>query len=169
MPRDLSVDDVLAGKPPPGTLLKRGVTKRCPRCGERDIYRTYFRMRERCPSCGYLFEREPGFFVGAYLINFAIIEGILFVLLMGFIAWKDQNPDAGVVIPIGMGLLLGFVGPVVFYPYSRTIWSAFDLLMTPLEVDEIVAAADAVAVTERDDVGDQPPSASDGPEDPTDR
>jgi uncharacterized protein (DUF983 family) len=145
MARDLRIDDVLAGKPTPGTLLKRGVLKRCPRCGERDIYRTYFRMRERCPACGYLFEREPGFFVGAYLINFAIIEGVLFVLLMGFIAWKDQNPDAGVLIPIGIGVVLGVVGPVVFYPYSRTIWSAFDLLMTPLEVDEIVAAADAVA------------------------
>lgn len=165
MPRDLRVDDVLAGKPSPGTLLKRGVTKRCPRCGERDIYRTYFRMRERCPSCGYLFEREPGFFVGAYLINFAIIEGILFVLLMGFIAWKDQNPDAGVVIPIGLGLLLGIVGPVVFYPYSRTIWSAFDLLMTPLEVDEIVAAADAVADQDAADDEATAPIAE-APEDP---
>jgi hypothetical protein len=48
-------------------------------------------------------------------------------------------------VPIIVGLVIGFVGPVVFYPFSRTIWSAFDLLMTPLEVDEIVAAADAVA------------------------
>lgn len=145
MGRDLRVDDVMTGKPSPGTLLKRGVLKRCPRCGEREIYRTYFRMRDRCPACGYRFEREPGFFVGAYLINFAIIEGILFVLLMAFIAWKDQNPDVGVVVPIAIGVALGVVGPVVFYPYSRTIWSAFDLLMTPLEVEEIVAAAEAVA------------------------
>jgi uncharacterized protein (DUF983 family) len=154
MPRDLGVDDVLAGKPSAGALLKRGVLKRCPRCGEPDIYVTYFRMRERCPGCGYRFEREPGFFVGAYLINFAIIEGALFVLLMAFIAWKDQNPEAGVVVPLAVGLTFGLVGPVIFYPYSRTIWSAFDLLMTPLEVHEIVAAADAVGTPPSERAGE---------------
>ena len=139
------VDDVLRPKPEWPTLLWRGLVKHCPRCGGGHIYRTWFQMVERCPTCGYLFEREPGFFVGAYLINFAIVEGFLFILLMGFIAWKDQNPDAGMPLAIVIGLFIGLVGPVIFYPYSRTIWSALDLLMTPLEVGEIVAAADAVS------------------------
>ena len=62
--------------------------------------------------------------VGAYLINFAIVEGFLFIMLMGFIAWKDQNPDAGMTWAIVIGLFIGLIGPVLFYPYSRTIWSA---------------------------------------------
>lgn len=102
-------------------------------------------MKERCPRCGYLFEREPGFFIGSYFINFAIVEGFLFVMLMGFVAWKDQHPDAGMTAAIVIGLSIGLIGPFVFYPFSRTIWSALDLLMTPLELDEIVAAADAVS------------------------
>jgi uncharacterized protein (DUF983 family) len=126
-------------------LLKRGLFKRCPRCGGKGIFHGWFHMHDRCPTCGYLFEREPGFFVGAYLINFAIAEGFLFILVMGYVAWKDQNPDAGVVVPVVIGLVIGIVGPIVTYPYSRTIWSAFDLLMTPMEMDEIVAAAEAVS------------------------
>lgn len=148
MRHEVRVEDVLQGKPTPGTLMKRGLLKKCPRCGGGHIYDTWFHMKERCPRCGYLFEREPGFFVGAYLINFAIVEGFLFVLIMAFVVWKDQNPTSGVTIPIVIGLIIGFGGPVLFYPYSRTIWSAFDLLMTPLEVEEIVAAADAVAAPE---------------------
>lgn len=142
------VDDVLRGKPSPGTLLKRGLAKRCPRCGGGGIYETWFRMRERCPSCGYLFEREPGFFIGAYFINFAIAEGFLFVVAMAFVWWKSANAEAGVLWPAVVGVLIGIVAPIVFYPYSRTIWSAFDLMMIPLEVAEIVAAADAVRAGE---------------------
>jgi uncharacterized protein (DUF983 family) len=153
MGRPIDVDDVLQGKPTPGVLLRRGFLKQCPRCGGRRIYDSWFRMKERCPTCGYLFEREPGFFVGAYLINFAIVEGFLFVMLMGFVAWKDQNPDAGMKAAVVIGLFIGLIGPVIFYPYSRTIWSALDLMMTPLEMDEIVAAADAVEDDDAD-IGD---------------
>lgn len=134
---------MLRGKPAWGTLLRRGVTKRCPRCGSGHLYRGWFHMKERCPGCGMLFEREPGFFVGAYLINFAIAEGLLFVLVMGFVFWKDQHPEAGVLVPVTVAVFLGVVAPIVFYPFSRTIWSALDVGMTPLELHEIVAAADA--------------------------
>lgn len=154
MRQPVGVEDVLQGKPTPGTLMRRGFTKRCPRCGGKGIFTSWFRQRERCPTCGYLFEREPGFFVGAYLINFAIVEGFLFVLMMAFVVWKDQNPEGSVVPAVAVGVAIGVVGPVLFYPYSRTIWSALDLLMTPLEVAEIVAAADAVAD------GDAPADAS---------
>src|SRR5690606_8923938 len=85
MTRELAVDDVVQGAPTWGTLLRRGLTKKCPRCGGGRLYDGWFRMKERCPTCGLLFEREPGFFVGAYLINFAIVEGLLFVLIMGFV------------------------------------------------------------------------------------
>src|SRR5262245_39647911 len=113
MARPLEVDDVLRPKPTPGQLLRRGFCKHCPRCGGGPLYRGWFRMKERCPSCGYRFEREDGFFVGAYLINFAIVEGFLFVMLMFFVAWKDQHPDAGMRPAIIIGLCIGLLGPLV--------------------------------------------------------
>lgn len=162
MARPLDVEDVLRPKPEWPTLLWRGLVKHCPRCGGGHLYRGWFHMEERCPTCGYLFEREPGFFVGAYFINFGIVEGFLFLMLMVFIGWKDQNPDAGMALPIVLGLLIGLLGPLVFYPYSRTIWSALDLLMTPMEMDEIVAAVDAVTVPDDAEGGVDP----DGPPPP---
>ena len=128
-----------------GTLLARGFTKRCPRCGERKIYRTYFRMEDRCPRCGIRFEREPGFFVGAYLINFAIVIVLLFVVCMGYVAMKAVDHEASVLPVIVVGLPMALLAPVVFYPYSRTIWSAFDIGMTPLSDEERTAAAAALA------------------------
>ena len=163
MARDIGVDDVIHGKPEWGTLLRRGLTKKCPRCGAGHVYDGWFRMKERCPGCGLLFEREPGFFVGAYFINFAIAEGLLFVLVMGFVFWKDQHPEAGVAGPVVVAIVLGIGAPVLFYPFSRTIWSAVDIGMTPLELTEIVAAADAVSPLDEggDEGGDRTEGAAD--------
>ena len=154
MAREISVDDVVNGRPEWGTLLRRGLTKRCPRCGGGNLYVGWFRMKERCPTCGVLFEREPGFFVGAYFINFAVTEGLLFVLVMGFVFWKDQHPEAGVAVPLTIAVLIGLFAPVIFYPFSRTVWSALDIAMTPLELDEIVDAADAADPGHAGDSGD---------------
>jgi uncharacterized protein (DUF983 family) len=144
-------------------VLRRGLGKRCPRCGAGGIYDSWFRMKDRCPACGYKFEREPGFFVGAYLINFAIAEGLLFVLVMAFVFWKNSRPDAGVAVPIVIAVVVAIAAPLLFYPFSRTIWSAIDLVMTPLELGEIVEAADAV---DGDDPGGSADPDGPGPERP---
>lgn len=124
-----------------GTLLLRGLTKRCPRCGGRHLYDGWFRMKDRCPTCGILFEREPGFFVGAYLVNFAIAIVLLFVECMAFVAWKATHAEAGVTVPVVVGVAIAIVAPVFFYPYSRTLWSALDVGGTPIEPHEAEAAA----------------------------
>jgi hypothetical protein len=41
------------------------------------------------------------------------------------------------------GVLIGLLAPVVFYPFSRTVWSAIDLGMTPLEPEELREAEEA--------------------------
>jgi uncharacterized protein (DUF983 family) len=133
-----------------GRLLWRGATKRCPRCGAGHLYEGWFRMVDRCGRCGLKFEREPGFFVGAYLINFAIVIVLLFAVCMGYVAMKAIDASAPVLPVVLAGLVLAVVAPVLFYPFSRTLWSAIDIGMTPLTPDEIDEAAAAV---ERGDIG----------------
>src|SRR5206468_2765022 len=58
----------------PLRMLWRGVTKRCPRCGSGHLFSRWFDLAPDCPRCGYRFEREEGFFLGAYVINLAISE-----------------------------------------------------------------------------------------------
>lgn len=105
-------------------------------------------MKERCPSCGLKFEREPGFFIGAYTINLAISIVALFLLCMGFLAFKLANRSAGYGWFLVAGLVIAGAAPLLCYPFSRTIWSAIDLGMTPLEPTEEAEAATAAAVSQ---------------------
>ena len=135
--------------------MLRGVLKKCGRCGAGHLFDGWFDQKERCPGCGLKFEREPGFFVGAYLINFAIVIIMLFVLCMGFVAMKAIDADASVAPIVIAGLVIAVGAPVAFYPFSRTIWSAFDVGMTPLEPAE---AADAEGALRASTVADPPGS-----------
>jgi hypothetical protein len=107
------------------------------------------------------FEREPGFFVGAYLINFAITEGLLFLAVMGYVLVAANDGNRGLTVPLVVGLSVAVLAPVLFYPYARTIWSAIDLAMRPLELDEIVAASEWL--DQRRSAGDSPRDGPTGP------
>jgi hypothetical protein len=113
-------------------MLARGLLKRCPLCGTGRLFTGWFRMKERCPGCGYLFEREEGFFLGAYVINLALAQGMVILLaIVPLIVRLADDPDAG-ILPFVVGGALGAVlGPMVFYPWSKTIWTAFDLMLRP--------------------------------------
>ena len=118
--------------PTPGRMLRRGLTKRCPVCGSGHLFDGWFRMKERCPRCDYKFEREEGFFLGAYTINLAIAEGLLLLLaIVPLIVLLDTNPDVSIWPIVVIGLVAAIVAPLVFYPFSRTIWSAIDLVLRP--------------------------------------
>jgi uncharacterized protein (DUF983 family) len=117
-------------------MLWRGVRRRCARCGERDVFRSWFNLRVRCPRCGLRFEREEGFFLGAYVINFGVGEGLVGVLLMVFLFVKVNSESVPLKPWLVAGVALGVVVPILFFPYSRTIWAALDLAMNPEREDD---------------------------------
>lgn len=41
------------------TLLRRGVSRRCPVCARGRIFRSLLRLRRTCAGCGWILEREP--------------------------------------------------------------------------------------------------------------
>jgi uncharacterized protein (DUF983 family) len=110
-------------------MLLRGAARRCPRCGERGVFAGRFKLKQRCPRCRLLFEREEGFWLGAYVINFGVGEGMVFVLLMAFLFAKLNNPDLALAPWLITGGALGILLPIVFFKNSRTIWAAIDLAM----------------------------------------
>ena len=101
-------------------------------------------MIERCPRCDYPFAREEGFFLGAFVINFVVTEAALGIVMAVFIGL-----EAGGGTPLGpiivAAVLVTVVVPLVFYPFSKTIWAAIDLAMHPdlhgVRATEGVAAA----------------------------
>lgn len=101
-------------------------------CGGGHLFDGWFRMKERCPRCDYRFEREEGFFLGAYTVNLVIAEGLLLALaVVPLIVVLASGPPVSVWPFLGVGLAAAIVAPVVFYPFSRTIWSAIDLALRP--------------------------------------
>jgi uncharacterized protein (DUF983 family) len=115
---------------PTAVLLLRALRRACPRCGSRHVFSHWFRMAERCPRCDYLFAREDGFFLGAFVINFAVTEGALGIVLGVMIALEAGGGVAiGLIVAAAIAVTL--VVPIVFYPFSKTVWTAIDLFMHP--------------------------------------
>ncbi len=123
-------------------MVARGIARRCPRCGSGDLFASWFKLRERCPGCGMRFEREEGFWLGGYVINFATGEAGIMVLLALLIGMLANGQHINAALFIGLGALIAVLGPVLTFPSSRTTWSAIDLIMRPL-VDEEVREAQA--------------------------
>jgi uncharacterized protein (DUF983 family) len=118
-------------------MLLRGATRRCAVCGSGNLFTGWFRMRERCPRCGYVFAREDGFSLGAILINFAVTELLLAVFgIVPLIVVLAANPDANVTPVILGGVLAVVAGPLLFYPFSRTLWVAIELMLRPAAARE---------------------------------
>jgi len=109
------------------SLLRRALALACPLCGYRGIFRGWLTIREECPQCGYRFEREDGYFLGAYTVNLVLAElvalGGMVVLLI------TTSLDALSLLAITLPFVA--VVPILFYPFSRTFWMAIDLLIDP--------------------------------------
>lgn len=116
-------------------IIGRGVSRRCPRCGARGIYRRWFVMYDRCPQCGLHFEREEGYWTGAMAINLITTELVFAAALL--VAILKTWPDVPTIPLLVAGLVLNGVVSIAFYPIAKTIWIAIDLLLHPLEPVEV--------------------------------
>lgn len=120
----------------PRRMLLRGLFARCPVCGGGHIFRRWFTMAERCPTCSLRYERVDGHWIGAIGVSTVCVMGLMLIVVAAttFSFYPDPPPIAPLlVVEIGIALL----GPLVFFPASRTLWSAIDLLMRPLLPGEV--------------------------------
>jgi uncharacterized protein (DUF983 family) len=87
-----------------------------------------------CPSCGLALERnEEGYTVGAYMFNIALAEAAFIAVFLGvlFAAWP--NPPWR-LLTWGSGALMVLL-PLLFYPYSKTLFLGFHLLFQPADLN----------------------------------
>ena len=119
-------------------MFRRGLVKRCANCGTGHLFDGWFSMKRRCPGCGYRFERQDGLAVGAMGINIMVTEALFGLFLI--VSLVLTVPDVPVVPLVVVGLAMNLVIPIVFYPFSKTIWAAAELMMRPLEPHEELEA-----------------------------
>ena len=115
-------------------VLVRAAALRCPSCGRESAFTSWFHMRERCPTCHFWFERGEGYFTGATCVNLMaaiVFPAIAYAVILA-VTWP--NPPwlaAGLV-----SASLAFAVPLLFFPFARVIWLAFDLVVRPIQPEE---------------------------------
>jgi uncharacterized protein (DUF983 family) len=111
-------------------LLGRALTRRCPYCGGRGIFANYFTLKDQCPHCGARFDREEGYFLGGYALNLIVAEFIGLGLAL-FLIFGTAIRHAPLLAQEGLAVALAVLLPIIFFPYSRTLWMALDLYFNP--------------------------------------
>jgi uncharacterized protein (DUF983 family) len=103
---------------------------RCPRCQRGKIFAGLFAMNRSCPRCGLVFQREPGYFLGAmyfsYFMAVAVIVPTFYVLHWVLPQWP------GVAIA-GLALLPYLPLTPLVFRYSRALWIYLDRYADPGE------------------------------------
>ncbi len=108
-----------------GNLWMRIIKEKCPNCGKGNVYakKTKFLqlpvMKEDCEVCHYHFDREPGYFLGAMYISYAlaVLQGLLTFLFLRVFLPKIETIWVVLII---FGVLLAF--SMKNYKLSRIIY-----------------------------------------------
>jgi uncharacterized protein (DUF983 family) len=104
------------------TALSRGWRLRCPRCGEGKLFRNLLMMHRRCSSCGFVYERAPGYFLGSTYLNYGFtmlsMTALYLTLHYGFNLTNQQVTPPLVVYFLTV--------PLLFFRYARSLWLAMD-------------------------------------------
>ena len=133
-PTSLARGAIVPGERPWRTFL-RGWIKHCPICGRGHLFRRWFHMVKECPRCGLTFNRIEGQWSGDVGVNTIVSFGALLIVLLGGVLLTWPDPPM-VSIGIAAGAVAALL-PIVFLPYSKTLWLAADLVMRPLEPGEV--------------------------------
>ena len=111
-------------------LFRRALRLTCPNCGKGGIFESWFRMRVQCPVCGFRFERgEEGYQVGSYMFNIVASELVFATVFLGLVWLTWPSPPWALLEYGGIGLMI--VVPFAFFPFSRALFLAFDLVFRP--------------------------------------
>lgn len=117
---------------PGGTIMWRGLRRRCPRCGEGAIFRGWFAMNNRCPACGRLFNRAPGYLLGSIYFNYGVTALLVVITYFSLYFSEALNGKQLLVALTAFSVLF----PLWFFRYARSLWIAFDERWDPWPNEE---------------------------------
>jgi uncharacterized protein (DUF983 family) len=111
-------------------LFWRALRLRCPNCNGGPIFESWLRIRQRCPSCGIRLERgEEGYQVGAYMFNIVASELVFALIFLAVLIATWPTPPWNLLLYGGIALMV--IAPIIFYPFAKAVFLAFDLIFRP--------------------------------------
>ncbi len=117
----------------------RALTLACPNCGGRGLFRGYFNMKHRCPTCNLNFDRNPGSYIGGIGLNTVFSFFVLaMAVIVTFVVTPDDTPLWQLLIfPLAIALIV----PLVFFPFSKSLWVSFEYLASPPRAEDFASKA----------------------------
>lgn len=103
------------------------ITMKCPRCAKGDLFESknpyafgkITEMKKNCPNCELRYEREPGFFIGAMYVSYAINIAFFVIAIVAFFTLLDDFAISTFFFSYVGFMILIF--PIT-YRISRAIW-----------------------------------------------
>ncbi len=91
-------------------------------------------MKANCPTCGLRFDRgDSGYALGAMWFNLLAAEAVTLGLSLSVIVFTWPSPPWNTLQVTGP--LEAVAMPLLFFPFSRTLFLALDLSLRPVELD----------------------------------
>ena len=113
-------------------MLARALTLRCPKCGTKWPFVHWLKPGPTCASCGQVLERAEegeGHYLGSMILNFAVMESLLVLLVLLVVLLTWPAPPWNLII-YG-GVTLAVTTPFAFFPIAKLLWLAIDLYIQP--------------------------------------
>ena len=130
--------------PATAAMFRRAAVLKCPHCGSRRSFiKRWFGRYERCRTCGIQWHREHGFELGPIALNVVFtFSSMAIIMIVAFVATAPNYNVAGL-----MGLVIGaaIILPMIYLPFTNTLWLAFDLAVHRPDERELAEAKAALA------------------------
>ena len=84
-------------------------------------------MHAVCPACGFVFEPESGFFLGAIYVNYAVTV----VIGLGSVLLVDAIWPLPLVWQLALAIPLMLLVPLLCFRHARSVWLALNVLASP--------------------------------------
>jgi len=96
-----------------GTYLMRGLTGRCPNCGEGRLFRAFLKVTDHCETCGEPFRYHRADDFPAYLVIILLGHIVVPVAMWIEIAYSPSYwLQAAIGLPLIVGMAIGMLQPL---------------------------------------------------------
>lgn len=112
-----------------GQILQRGLTHRCPSCGQATLFKPgkLFELNPACAHCDARFDSDEGGFLGAFALNYGV-TALGIVVPMIAVTYALGLTIATIAT---LAVAASLVVPLLLYRASRSWWLMCDALFAP--------------------------------------
>jgi uncharacterized protein (DUF983 family) len=113
-------------------LFSRALLLRCPICGHGGIFQSWFKLKDQCPTCKWVYARgESGYQLGSMLLDLVIPLIVWFFGFFGILIATWPTPPWTLLQWGSVAFIIG--APLLLYPFSHTLAIALDILVRPAD------------------------------------